>query len=70
MSEAEKKLGIETANSVSKLDDRQREVLGYIAEGMALEREISKGEKKADMAAGAAMVVELSKDATKETEGK
>ena len=46
MSEAEKKLGMETADSVSKLDDRQREVLGYIAEGMALEREISKVKDK------------------------
>lgn len=45
MSEAEKKLGMETANSVAKLDDRQREVIGYIAEGMALEREIRKKNK-------------------------
>lgn len=46
MSEAEKKLGTETANSVAKLDDRQREVLGYIAEGMALEREIRKAREE------------------------
>lgn len=40
MPEAENKLGMETANSIAKLDDRQREVIGYIAEGMALEKEL------------------------------
>lgn len=34
-------IGSELNDSIAKLDDRQREVLAYIAEGMAIEREIS-----------------------------
>lgn len=40
MSEEMKTKGKANAEAISKLDDRQREVIGYIAEGMALEKEL------------------------------